>query len=285
MQTQPAKAFLRAGVCAALVICGLLVVSPAFAQADANAPAPGQTKVVESHESLLDIWKNGGIVMYPLGFCSIMLIWLTVDVFMRTSPKNMARPAYMQQLQDLFRAGDYVGAYQFAKNNPSTATDVARITLSFVGDGQEATEYAMLDSLNKVNAGIQTRINYLSVIGVCTPMIGLVGTVSGMMKAFKNMGTSGIGDPSGLAKSIGEVLIATASGLFIAIPAFIMFYLLRNRLQVSMHHVQEELSALFRKMPYSHLKDCHVGEEEFFAAVPNWVAGGGAPAQGEPVTA
>jgi len=285
MQTQPAKAFFRAGVCAALVICGLLLVSPAFGQADANAPAPGQTKVVESHESLLDIWKNGGIVMYPLGFCSIMLIWLTVDVFMRTSPKNMARPAYMQQLQDLFRAGDYVGAYQFAKNNPSTATDVARITLSFVGDGQEATEYAMLDSLNKVNAGIQTRINYLSVIGVCTPMIGLVGTVSGMMKAFKNMGTSGIGDPSGLAKSIGEVLIATASGLFIAIPAFIMFYLLRNRLQVSMHHVQEELSALFRKMPYSHLKDCHVGEEEFFAAVPNWVAGGGAPAQGEPAHA
>ena len=46
-----------------------------------------------------------------------------------------------------------------------------------------------------------------------------------------------------------------------------------------MHLVQEELTALFRKMPYSHLKDCHVGEEEFFAATPNWVAGGTAPAQ------
>lgn len=277
MQTTPAKAFLRAGACAALMIGGLLFVSPAFGE-EANGPKPGETKVETQNESLLQIWQNGGVVMYPLGFCSIMLIWLSMDVLMRTNAKKMAPPAYMQQMQDLFRAGDYVGAYQFAKNNPSTATDVARVTLSYVGDGQEATEYAMLDTLNKVNAGIQTRINYLSVIGVCTPMIGLVGTVSGMMKAFKNMGTSGIGDPSGLAKSIGEVLIATASGLFIAIPAFIMFYLLRNKLQVAMHGVQEELTALFRKMPYAHLKDCHVGEEEFFAAVPNWVAGGGAPA-------
>ena len=277
MQTQPAKAFLRAGVCAALMIGGLSFVSPAFGQADANGLKPGETKVETHSKTMLEVWNEGGLVMYPLGFCSIMLVWLSVDVLMRTAPKTMARPAYMAQLQDLFRAGDYVGAYQFAKNNPSTATDVARITLSYIGDGQEATEYALLDSLGKVNAGIQTRINYLSVIGVCTPMIGLVGTVIGMMKAFANMGSSGIGDPSGLAKSIGEVLIATASGLFIAIPAFIMFYLLRNRLQVSMHLVQEELTALFRKMPYAHLKDCHVGEEEFFAAVPNWV-GGSAPA-------
>jgi biopolymer transport protein ExbB len=53
------------------------------------------------------------------------------------------------------------------------------------------------------------------------------------------------------------------------------FYFLRNRLQGSMHTLQEVVSALFRKMPYSHLKDAHVGEEEFYAAIPNWVAGGG----------
>ena len=129
---------------------------------------------------------------------------------------------------------------------------------------------------------IQTRINYLSVIGVCTPMIGLTGTVTGMMKAFDNLGASGIGDPSGLAGAIGEVLVATASGLFIAIPAFMFFYVLRNRLQAGIHDLQEYVTALFRKMPYPQLKDCHVGEEEFFAATPNWVAGAGA---GEPAHA
>lgn len=279
MQNKTNHTISRAGAIAALVLGIFAFTAPLFAQEPAaGEPKPGETKVEHKSKSMLEVWHEGGWVMYPLAACSIVLIWLTVDIWMRTAPKKMAPPAHLQQLQDLFRAGDYVGAYQFAKNNPSPACDVSRIALSFLGDGQEAVEYNILDGLNKLNASIQTRINYLSVIGVCTPMIGLTGTVTGMMKAFSNLGQSGIGDPAGLAGAIGEVLIATASGLFIAIPAFMFFYVLRNKLQASMHLLQEEVQALFRKMPWSHLKDCHVGEEEFYAAVPNWVTGGGAPA-------
>ena len=152
-----------------------------------------------------------------------------------------------------------------------SSEELARVALSFVGDGEEAVENALFTELNKVNATITTRINYLSVIGVCTPMIGLTGTVTGMMSAFATLGTSGVGDPSKLSGAIGEVLIATASGLFIAVPAFMFFYFLRNRLQSSMTGLQDIVGALFRKMPYGHLKDAHVGEEEFYAAMPNWV--------------
>ena len=53
--------------------------------------------------------------------------------------------------------------------------------------------------------------------------IGLTGTVTGIMKAFEKLGSSGVGDPSKLSGAIGEVLVATASGLFIAIPAFIAY--------------------------------------------------------------
>jgi biopolymer transport protein ExbB len=144
-----------------------------------------------------------------------------------------------------------------------------------VGDGQDAVEGALVTELSKANSVLQTRINYLSVIGVCTPMIGLTGTVTGMMSAFATLGTSGVGDPGKLSGAIGEVLIATASGLFIAVPAFMFFYFLRNRLQGSIHGLQEVVGGLFRKMPYAHLKDAHVGEEEFYAAIPNWVTGGG----------
>jgi biopolymer transport protein ExbB len=192
---------------------------------------------------------------------------------MRTAIKKAAPPAQVAQVQDLFRAGDYVGAYQFCKGSPSAFTNTTRVGLSFLGDGHDATEAALFSELNKVNAAIQTRINYLSVIGVCTPMIGLTGTVTGMMRAFSTLKTSGAGDPAKLSGAIGEVLIATASGLFIAVPAFMFFYFLRNRLQVSMSDLQEIIMALFRKMPYAHLKDAHVGEEEFYAAIPNWVAG------------
>jgi biopolymer transport protein ExbB len=280
MRSSLHKTALRLGACVALVFSTLTVSTVAFAQAPAEpaaagaGPAPGATKETKHSKSMLTTIEEGGWVMIPLGLCSVVLIWLTVDLWMRTGISKLAPSAMLTQVQDLFRAGDYVGAYQFCKNNPTPFTDISRVALSFLGDGQEPVEYALHEGVTKINAQIQTRINYLSVIGVCTPMIGLVGTVTGMMKAFETLGSSGVGDPSSLAGAIGEVLIATASGLFIAIPAFMFFYLLRNRLQAGIHDLQEFVTALFRKMPYSHLKECHVGEEEFYAAVPNWVAGG-----------
>jgi biopolymer transport protein ExbB len=279
LQLRSVQTALRSLACALVLIGNLALVSPIHAQeVDANGLKPGESKTLTHSKTMMDIWHEGGWVMYPLALCSVALVWLSTDMWMRTGVKKMAPESHVAQMQDLFRAGDYVGAYQFAKGNPTTFTDTSRIALSFLGDGQETTEFAIFDGLNKANASLQTRINYLSVIGVCTPMIGLTGTVTGMMKAFEKLGGGGGTDPSQLAGAIGEVLIATAAGLFIAIPAFMLFYVLRNRLQATMHDVQEMLTALFRKMPYSHLKDCHVGEEEFFAAMPNWVAGGGTEA-------
>jgi biopolymer transport protein ExbB len=283
------QSLLRICLIAVVLLGSIFVFIPGASAQDAAAPeaAGGEAaSAAQVHKhSLWDRFKEGGWVMYPITACSIALIWLTTDLWMRTSFKKMAVPSSVAQVQDLFRAGDYVGAYQFSKNNPAPFTDVTRVALSYLGDGQDATEGAIFTELNKVNSEIQTRINYLSVIGVCTPMIGLTGTVTGMMSAFATLGTSGVGDPSKLSAAIGEVLIATASGLFIAVPAFMFFYFLRNRLQASMHHLQELITALFRKMPYTHLKDAHVGEEEFFAAVPNWVAGGAEASHAEPAAA
>jgi biopolymer transport protein ExbB len=102
-------------------------------------------------------------------------------------------------------------------------------------------------------------------------MIGLLGTVTGMIKAFATLGAAGIGDPSGLSAAIGEVLVATASGLLIAIPAFGAFYFLRNRAADSVHHVQDVINSTFRKMPYESLAGVHIGDEELYAAIPNWL--------------
>ncbi len=277
MTTHLRQRIARAFICFMLAFGNLTAFTTSVSAQEAAAPV-GEAAAVEEHHSMWDKFKEGGWVMWPITICSVALIWLSVDLWMRTSLAKAAPPAQVSQTQDLFRAGDYVGAYQFCKNNASAFADTTRVALSFLGDGQEATEGAIFTELNKANSAIQTRINYLSVIGVCTPMIGLTGTVTGMMSAFATLKTSGAGDPAKLSGAIGEVLIATASGLFIAVPAFLMFYFLRNRLQVAMNGLQDIVQALFRKMPYQHLKDAHVGEEEFYAAVPNWVAGGDAAA-------
>ena len=147
-----------------------------------------------------------------------------------------------------------------------------RIGIGLLGEGKQVAEEGMMGELAKENSHMQTYISYLSVIGVCTPMIGLLGTVTGMIKAFAKLGSSGIGDPSGLSAAIGEVLVATASGLVIAIPAFGAFYFLRNRATDSIHHIQDIVNSLFRKMPYESLAGVHLSDDELFAATPNWLA-------------
>ncbi len=252
---------------APLVLLGLcLLASPVFAQ----SPSPASAESAHG-KTLWEQIKEGGWVMVPIGLCSIATLYLIGDGVLRTSPNKVAPPEHEQKVKELFRQGDYVGAYKFTKDNPSPLDNVLRIGIGLLGEGKEIVEEGMLGELGKENSSMQTYISYLSVIGVCAPMIGLLGTVTGMIKAFGRLGAAGIGDPSGLSAAIGEVLVATASGLIIAIPAFMSFYFLRNRAAASLHHIQDVINSLFRKMPYESLAGVHLGDDELYAAIPNWL--------------
>jgi biopolymer transport protein ExbB len=250
------------------LIASTIVVAPVLAQ----SPSPPASAPEAVHSKTL--WqqiKEGGWVMVPIALCSIATLYLIGDGTLRTAPKRVAPLEHEQKVKELFRNGDYVGAYKYCKENPSALTNVLRVGIGLLGDGKQVAEEGMLAELSKENSTMQTYISYLSVIGVCAPMIGLLGTVTGMIKAFAKLGSSGIGDPSGLSAAIGEVLVATASGLIIAIPAFGAFYFLRNRAAASIHHIQDIINSLFRKMPYESLAGVHLGDEELYAAVPNWL--------------
>jgi biopolymer transport protein ExbB len=247
------------------VLTVFLLVAPALAQSPSPAPAGEQKK------TLWHTIAQGGWVMIPIALCSIATLYLIGDGIIRTSPKRVAPPEAEQNVKTLFRNGDYVGAYNYTKENPAPLTNVLRVGIGLLGEGKEMTEEGMTGELSKENSSMQTYISYLSVIGVCAPMIGLLGTVTGMIKAFQQLGAAGIGDPSGLAAAIGEVLVATASGLIIAIPAFGAFYFLRNRAASSLHHIQDIINSLFRKMPYEALNGVHIGDDELYAAIPNWM--------------
>jgi biopolymer transport protein ExbB len=250
-----------------IVSCGL-IVSAALAQSPSPAAGPGEG--VRS-KTLWEQIREGGWVMFPIAACSIATLYLIGDGIIRTGTNRVTPAAQEENVKALFRQGDYVGAYNYCKENPSPLTNVLRVGIGLLGEGKEIVEDGMVGELAKENSKMQTYISYLSVIGVCTPMLGLLGTVTGMIKAFAKLGASGIGDPSGLSAAIGEVLVATASGLFIAIPAFGAFYFLRNRAAASIHRIQDIVNSLFRKMPYESLVGIQLGDEELFAAIPNWM--------------
>ena len=245
-------------------LLGLLTVTASAQEAAAAAGV--------HHKTLADLFIEGGWVMYPITLCSVAMMWFMVDGFIKTGAGKMYPSDHVTQLRELFKKGDYVGAYGFAKGAGSPVADVVRAGVAFAPDGKTMTEEAILSEIARIQGEVKGRLSYLSVIGVCTPMIGLTGTVTGMMSAFETLGTSGVGDPSKLSGAIGEVLVATASGLFIAIPAFISYYLLINRLNKGIHDIQEIATSLFRSFPYDEVEGHKVGDEEIYAAKPDWSA-------------
>jgi biopolymer transport protein ExbB len=237
--------------------------------------ATGEASASSATTTMWQDLVSGGPVMIIIGICSVATLYLIADGLLRITNFKKSMPVqHVTGLKSLFRAGDYVGAYKFCKANPSPLTNVCSAGLTMVGEGKAATEEAVFAAISKENAKMQYFISYLSVIGVCTPMIGLLGTVFGMKSAFRTLNVSGIGDPGKLSGAIGEVLICTAFGLLIAILAFFAFYWLRNRAAKLIHNVQETINTLYRKMPYEYLAGVHIGDEELFAAVPNWVQQG-----------
>jgi biopolymer transport protein ExbB len=264
---------MKIGILGILAALGLWLgcASAQAQEAQASPAAEGAKADAVKHKTLFEQIKEGGWVMFPIAVCSIATVYLIGDGVIRTGRKKILPPEQEAAVKDLFRQGDYVGAYEYCKANPSALSNVIRVGVSLLGDGKQAVEEGIYAEIAKENSRLQTYISYLSVIGVCTPMIGLLGTVTGMIRAFATLGSSGIGDPSSLSAAIGEVLVATASGLFIAIPAFGAFYFLRNRAAAAIHDIQDTVARLFRKMPYESLTDVHIGDEELYAAMPNWL--------------
>ena len=252
-----------------LLLAGLLFLGTAIASAET---APKKDAKAAHSKTMLETLVEGGWVMFPIGIMSVLTVYLATDGVRNTSIKKTSPPAYEAEVKRLFQQGDYVGAYTFCRDNKSPLTNVLRVGISLLGDGKTMVEEGMISEMHKESASMGTQINYLSVIGVVTPMIGLLGTVTGMIKAFGTLGASGIGDPSSLSGAIGEVLVATASGLVIAIPAFGMFYFLRSRSTSALHHIQDIINQLFRKMPYESLEGVHISGEEIYANIPNWMA-------------
>src|SRR5581483_11989344 len=237
------------------------------------------------NKSLWEQIREGGWVMVPIGLCSVLTVYLIWEGIVRTSQKRVMPPEQVDTLKSIFPTGDYVGAYNYCKQHPSPFTNVCRVAISLIGEGKEAVEEGIIAEMAKEDSKMQTYISYLSVIGVCTPMIGLLGTVTGMIGAFAVLGSQGIGDPSALSAKIGEALIATPSGLCIAIPAFGSFYFLRIRAVKALHDIEDTVVLLFRKMPYELAAGVHIGDEQLYAGTPNWITAHESGEAGEAVPA
>ena len=235
--------------------------APAAAAAAAAAPA-------HHDKTLFEVIQAGGIMMIPLLTVSVLMVGLVIMGFVTLNRKKLVPDADVAQLRALFNQGDYRAALRFCKGKPGFFTNTLAAGIAVMGQGRDVTEQAMIDAIAKEVSTLSTRNYYLNLIGVVTPMLGLTGTVLGMIKAFSTLGETGIGDPSRLAGAIGEVLVATASGLFVAVPGFTFYYVFRNWIVEATAYAEDQINLMFRGMPYEDMEGRWFDDEPLVAAPP-----------------
>lgn len=199
------------------------------------------------------------VVMWLLLVMSIVMVTFAIELGIKLRVGKLAPPAVVALLRDALAAGNYQLAWETCKANPCYLSRVFAGALERVGRGREVVENAVAEVSAKESNDLKSHNNYLSVIGVVAPMVGLTGTVLGMMNAFAVLGQSGVKDMTGLSTAISTVLIATASGLMVAIPGFVLFYFFKNQAQSVIVSANSQVNLLLEDIPFEQLTGLQVG--------------------------
>lgn len=223
----------------------LVLAAPIAAQDEPDAPPPPE--LVES-TSLLDLYQQGGWTMHVLLVFSVGTVAVAAYCFASISAKKMSPKSIIDSLTHSMQKRDVGAAYQFCLANPCSISRVMAAAIVKVNfDRDQANKVSMEEAAGEALDQEETRhtqwVNYLNVFATIAPMIGLYGTVSGMITAFNQLKV-GASEPSDLAGGIGEAMVTTAGGLLVGIPAMFFFFFYRNKLMGIISEVQRNASFL-----------------------------------------
>jgi len=198
--------------------------------AEGEATAAGNN----APKGMLGIIFSGGIVgvllMLSLFALSIIAAFLVFDHLMTIRAKDLMPTGLHERVRSALQAGKIDEASQACRENPSLLSFVLLHGISELEFGWSSVEKALEDAMAEQSARLYRKIEYLSVIGNIAPMVGLLGTVTGMIIAFQEVATSqGGATAPQLAEGIYQALVTTVAGLIVAIPSLGAFAVFRNR--------------------------------------------------------
>jgi biopolymer transport protein ExbB len=185
-------------------------------------------------ETFLEIVFSGGVVgvsiMSLIILCSVAAVALTVEQLLTLRASVLMPPGLRERVQQQLAAGNLKGAFQACEAQPSFLSFLLRTSLAEAESGWTAVEKALEDAAAEQTARLMRRVEYLAVIGNIAPMLGLLGTVVGLLFAFHEVAsTQGVARAADLANGIYHALVSTVSGLIVAIPSLAVYAGLRNR--------------------------------------------------------
>lgn len=206
-------------------------------------------------EIMIKIFLNGGPVMWPLLICSIVTVATALErLFFIIRENTRRKPQLVDEILKRVEHHDVDGAVKIGTDNRDFVARVLAFALSHRGESfSSAVLRAANLELKKFNRGLAV----LDTIVTLAPLLGLLGTVTGMIHAFGLLGGRQLDAPEAITGGISTALIATAFGLSIAITALIPFNYLNSKLEEARHDIEDAATQL-----ELHLQQCRECKEE-----------------------
>lgn len=189
----------------------------------------------KSPMSFVNVVASGGfmgiVLWIALITCSVAGFALITDSFITVREKKIVPQTLVQKAREAIEQGDVMKALKHCEEEPGPLANILSAGFSNVQEGFEAVQEAVGVAADLEGEKLLQRVTYLNVVANLSPMLGLLGTVQGMIFAFANLATmqAGAAQQQMLAINIAQALYTTAGGLVAAVPAVGFFYYFRNK--------------------------------------------------------
>ncbi len=207
-------------------------VLPALAQDEKKAAATEDTGEPITQESVLEwIYRAEGGFFWPQLAISIALVALIVTNSLALVRSRFVPDSLVAEFDRLVKERKYADAFELVRNDPSLLAQVVTAGLMRLPDGYSEAIEAMQEVAEEETMKHEHRLSYLAMLGNIATMVGLLGTVWGMVRSFRTIAISDVTPkPSELAQGVSQALVTTIGGLMQAIPAIFFFTILKNLL-------------------------------------------------------
>lgn len=204
---------------------------------------------------MLEIVKAGGWTMVPILACSVAAVAIILERLWTLQRKRVLPYDLTARVRDWVRSGQLDMSHLQALHQSSPLGQVLAAGLARQHAGREVVKESIEDAGRHVVHELERYLNALMTIAGVSPLLGLLGTVSGMIRAFSAITTQGVGNPTVLAGGIAEALITTAAGLIVAIPALIGYRYLRGKVDGLVVQMEKEAIKLLDTLSQHHRAD------------------------------
>ncbi len=197
---------------------------------------------------MVDLIIKGGIFMYPIIFCSIVALAVFLERLWVLRREHIIPDKFIHQVEELLKKQKISEATYLCQSDISSIAKIFLAGLKNSQKGMWLVKEAIEERGSREATILEKNVGILSTIANLTPLLGLLGTVSGMIKTFNVISLQGAGNPAPLAAGIAEALITTATGLSIAIPTLVCHRFLRDKASNLIFEMEEDSIRLVELM-------------------------------------